>query len=159
MDTRIRMAVVGYGHFGRIHAEKIRESARAELVAIADVDGDRVDQAKSTLGVAGFTDYTDLLGKVDAVCIVVPTMAHCAVAEVFLRNDVDVLVEKPISESLDTAAPNCRSRKRTTTTFFRSDTSSDLPERSRYCASMSVGRSSSNRSGSRLSRPGEPMSM
>lgn len=97
------MAVVGYGHFGRIHAEKILTSDRADLVAIVDNDADRAADAERIHSVAGLTDCRELVGKVDAVCVVVPTVSHFEIAEWFLRNGVDVLVEKPITDNIDSA--------------------------------------------------------
>lgn len=104
MEKTLKMAVVGYGHFGRIHAQKIHGSDRADLVAVVDADADRAADARRTHGIDTYSDYRELLGKVDAVCVVVPTISHCQVAEEFLRHGVDVLVEKPITDSIDSAA-------------------------------------------------------
>ncbi len=98
------MAVVGYGHFGRFHAEKVVRSEFADLVAVADIDPDRASEAARTLRVRGVQDYRELLDAVDAVSVVVPTSAHYEVAEAFLRHGKDVLVEKPITDDPDTAA-------------------------------------------------------
>lgn len=99
----VAMAVVGYGHFGRIHADKIAQSRFANLVAVADVDPDRAAAAEGALGVKVVRDHRELLGTVQAVSIVVPTVAHYEIAEAFLRNGVDVLVEKPITDDPATA--------------------------------------------------------
>lgn len=99
----ISMAVVGHGQFGRTHADKVAQSANANLVAIAEIDADRAAEAGRARDVRVVQDYRELFGAVDAVSIVVPTLAHYEVAADFLRNGVDVLVEKPITDDPATA--------------------------------------------------------
>lgn len=98
------MAVVGVGHFGRIHAEKILRSPAAKLVAVADIDADRAAEVGRSLDVPSVADYSELLSAVDAVSVVVPTHAHYQVANDFLSHGADVLVEKPITDDPETAA-------------------------------------------------------
>ena len=109
---QVAMAVIGYGHFGRYHAEKVAASNFADLVAVVDADAERAATAAGTLGVAGVQDYRELLGKVDAVSVVVPTVAHYEVAEAFLNSGADVLVEKPITDDPATAAKLVETAKR-----------------------------------------------
>ena len=73
MDAPISMAVVGVGYFGRFHAEKISRLPRAKLVAVADIDAKRASEMGNLFGVDAVTDYRDLLGKIDAVSVAVPT--------------------------------------------------------------------------------------
>lgn len=103
MDAPISMAVVGVGYFGRIHAEKISRLPQARLAAVADVDAKRAAEIGSQFGVDAVTDYRDLLGKVDAVSVVVPTSEHYQVASAFLEHGADVLVEKPMTSDLESA--------------------------------------------------------
>lgn len=113
MNQPVRMAVVGVGHFGRIHAAKVSQTPGAQLVAVADLDGGRAAEVASELGVAAVTDIAELYDKVDAVNVAVATRAHAAVASEFLRRGIHVLVEKPITPDIasaraliDTAAQN-----------------------------------------------------
>ncbi len=99
----LRTAVIGVGYLGRFHAQKYRELAGSELVAVADNVPEAAQKVAAELGVAAVTDYRELLNRVDAVSIVVPTPLHFAVAEAFLEHDVHVLVEKPITETLEQA--------------------------------------------------------
>ncbi len=103
MDTPISMAVVGVGYFGRFHAEKISQLPRAKLVAVADTDAKRAAETGNLFGVDAVTDYRDLLGKIDAVSVVVPTSEHYQVASAFLEHGADVLVEKPITRDSESA--------------------------------------------------------
>ncbi len=103
MRKKIRAAVVGVGYLGRFHAEKYAMLPDVELVAIVDIDPERGSQIALKLGTAGFSDYRDIFGKVDAVSIAVPTVYHHQVARDFLMNGVHVLLEKPITATLDEA--------------------------------------------------------
>ncbi len=95
-DT-IRTAVIGTGHFGLYHAQKLARIPGSELVAVADIDPDRASEVAGQLGVEAVTNPSDLIGRVDAVSVVVPTRKHFDVAAEFLKAGVRVMVEKPIT--------------------------------------------------------------
>jgi predicted dehydrogenase len=103
----VRLAVVGAGHMGRLHAAKIaaqaRETGELALVAVADVDLARAEQVAAAEGVRGVADYRALLGEVDAAVVAVPTVAHGEVVGAALDAGLDVLVEKPIAATLEEA--------------------------------------------------------
>ena len=96
--SKIRLAVVGAGQFGRNHCRVAREAERAELVRIVDIDRARAEEAASAHGGVPLTDARELAGQVDAAIVAVPTSAHEAVACALLEAGIDVLVEKPIAE-------------------------------------------------------------
>jgi predicted dehydrogenase len=73
------------------------------LVGVADVRPGRAEEIAGTLATRAFSDYGELLGEVDAVSIATPTTLHAEIGEQFLRAGAHVLVEKPISHSLDDA--------------------------------------------------------
>jgi predicted dehydrogenase len=100
---RIRTAVIGLGHFGRFHAEKYARLKQAELVAVVDADEARARDAAKALRCEALTDYRALFGRVDAVSVVVPTQFHYDVARACLEAGIHVLVEKPITETLEQA--------------------------------------------------------
>jgi len=99
----IRVGVVGVGHLGKYHAEKYALMKDVELVGVADVIHDRAQEVATQYGAQAFKDYQDLLGKVDAASIVVPTDLHFQVSLDFLQANVDLLIEKPITETLEQA--------------------------------------------------------
>jgi predicted dehydrogenase len=101
--TRLRCAVIGAGYLGRFHAQKYAGLADCQLVGIADPSSEARDRLKAELGVAGFADHRELLGRVDAVSIATPTVLHHAVARDFLEAGAHVLVEKPITATADEA--------------------------------------------------------
>ncbi len=102
-DGRLRCAVIGTGKMGRLHARKYAALPECELVAVVDRDGAVAAQAAAESGAEALTDYAPLLGCVDAVSIAVPTSLHHRVARDFLDAGAHVLVEKPITVTLEEA--------------------------------------------------------
>lgn len=96
LDKR-RVAVIGVGYLGKLHAEKYKKTENAELVGVADTSPARVKEIAALCNTQGYTDYKALFGKVDAVSIVTPTESHCKIGLDFLSRGVDVLMEKPIA--------------------------------------------------------------
>ncbi|MCU0598461.1 MAG: Gfo/Idh/MocA family oxidoreductase [Desulfobacterales bacterium] len=97
---KIRAGVVGIGYLGKFHAEKYAGLDNVELVGVADVNREQAREISEKLGTSVFYDYKDLFGKVDAVSIVVPTPLHFEICKAFLENDIDVLIEKPITTTV-----------------------------------------------------------
>jgi predicted dehydrogenase len=100
---RLRVAVVGVGYLGRFHAQKYASLPACELVAVADARADVGGAVASELDTRAVTDYHQLLGKVAAVSIVTPTASHFEIARAFLETGAHVLVEKPITETVEQA--------------------------------------------------------
>lgn len=100
---KIRTAVVGVGYLGKFHAEKYSFLPHSELIAVCDVNQQQGQEIAASHGVPALTDYRELIGKVDAVTIAVPTVLHYQVAKVFLENKVHVLLEKPIASTVHEA--------------------------------------------------------
>jgi predicted dehydrogenase len=96
-----RVAVVGAGAFGKNHARVVAESGRAELAYVVDANLRRAQEHAH--GAPITADYRDLIGKVDAAIIAVPTIAHAEVGCALLEADIDVLIEKPIASTLEEA--------------------------------------------------------
>jgi len=89
--------VIGTGYLGKFHAEKYASLADCELVAVVDINAEAAQRVAEKHAAQALTDYHALLGKVDAVSIVVPTTLHYQVAKDFLNNGAHILVEKPIT--------------------------------------------------------------
>ena len=108
-DSRFQIpktAVVGVGSLGQHHARNYAEIAQnggSEFVGVCDKHEENARLVGEKNNCAFFTDWTDLLNKVDAVSIVTPTETHCEIACAFLENGVNVLVEKPFAKTLDEA--------------------------------------------------------
>lgn len=97
---QVRVGVVGSGYLGRFHAEKYAALDGVALVGIVDVDPKKAQAVAAHCGTRAFNRHQELIGKIDAVSIVVPTPSHYAIARAFLENGVDVLVEKPMTTTL-----------------------------------------------------------
>ena len=100
---KIRAGVIGVGYLGQFHAEKYAGLPNVELSGIVEKDQARGEQIARKLNTAVFTDPSQLLGKVDAVSIVVPTILHYDIAKQFLDDGVHVLLEKPMTVTLEQA--------------------------------------------------------
>jgi predicted dehydrogenase len=103
MVAPVRVGVVGVGHLGQHHARVVASLPGARLVAVVDTDPGRRAEAAGRFGVPAHADHRELLGRVDAACVAVPTHHHRDVAAALLAGGVDVLVEKPIAESVEAA--------------------------------------------------------
>ncbi len=99
----LKMAVIGVGHFGQFHAEKISSLESADLVAIADPNKKQARRIARKQDTEAVTDFRELFGRIDAACIVVPTRHHYEVARECLENGIHVLIEKPITDNLGSA--------------------------------------------------------
>lgn len=104
MSAALRIAVVGVGHLGQHHARLLASMDGVRLVGIVDTKPGRAGEIASKLGVPSFTHLGELpLDGLDAVTIAVPTVSHLDVALPLIDAGVSVLVEKPLSSSLDDA--------------------------------------------------------
>jgi len=105
-ETKLRAAAIGVGSLGRHHARNYAELAREgriEFVGACDTNADTAAGIGAEHGSASFTDWRELLEKVDVVSIATPTETHCEIACAFLEKGVHTLVEKPIALTLDEA--------------------------------------------------------
>lgn len=100
---KIKCAVIGTGYLGKFHAEKYASLDDCELVAVVDINEEAAKSVAEKFGAQALTDYQPLLGEVDAVSIVVPTSLHHQVSRDFLNAGAHVLVEKPITVTVEEA--------------------------------------------------------
>jgi predicted dehydrogenase len=101
---KIRAAVIGAGYLGRFHAQKYAQLPDCELVGVVDTQEPAAIALATQLATRAYQDHHGLLGEVDAVSIATPTPTHCDIALDFLRSGAHVLVEKPITETVEQAA-------------------------------------------------------
>ncbi len=98
----IRVGVVGLGAMGQHHA-RLYSQLECQLVGVADADPARAQAIGEKYDTPYYSDYHDLLDKVEAVSIAVPTSLHAAVATEFLSRGIHCLVEKPIASTQEEA--------------------------------------------------------
>ncbi len=99
----IKVGVIGVGYLGRFHAQKYAALEGVSLVGVADINPQQAQQVAKECSCRSLTDYQELLQTVDAVSIVVPTTYHHRVASDCLDAGIDILLEKPMTVTLQEA--------------------------------------------------------
>lgn len=99
----VRVGVIGVGYLGRFHAQKYAALPEVTLAGVADPDQAQGKKVATECGCPAFNDYREMLPLVDAVSIAVPTSLHCRVAGECLDQGIDVLLEKPMTVTLEEA--------------------------------------------------------
>lgn len=100
---RLRVGVVGVGHLGEYHVQKYKSIPSVELVGIVDTNGQRACEIAERYKTRAYDSHDDILKRVDAVSLAVPTEAHFDLAKDILSRGVHLLIEKPITYTLQPA--------------------------------------------------------
>jgi predicted dehydrogenase len=100
MGAQLKIGVIGVGYLGRFHAQKYAGLPETELVGVADLNRERAEQVAQEFNAGAFSDYRELLPRVQAVSVAVPTSAHFAVVKDALAAGLPTLVEKPLTVSV-----------------------------------------------------------
>lgn len=95
--------MIGVGYLGRFHAQKYARIPGSRLVGVVDSREPIRQAVAAELDTRALADHRELLGEVDAVSIVTPTPAHFSIAREFLEAGAHVLVEKPVTETVEQA--------------------------------------------------------
>lgn len=96
---KLRVGVIGVGYLGQFHAEKYARMNDVDLVGVVDIDKNRAETVAEKVNTKAYIDHKALFGNVDAVSIAVPTPVHFVIAKDFLKKNIDILIEKPITET------------------------------------------------------------
>lgn len=99
----VRVAVVGVGYLGQHHARVYSELDNVELAGVVDKDLDRAKEVAARHSCKAYEDYKEILQASDALSIAVPTIYHHDIALDCLRAGKDLLIEKPITATLQQA--------------------------------------------------------
>jgi len=110
-NRKIKLGVIGVGHLGQYHVKNLVTLSDVELVGIVDTNSQRAQEIAHRYNVPVYPDYHDLVGKVDGVTIVVPTIYHHEVGKFFLEKGIHTLLEKPITSTLKEASELVRLSK------------------------------------------------
>jgi predicted dehydrogenase len=100
---KLRVGVIGVGRMGEYHIQKYKAMPMVELVGVADTNLHRCNELAALYGTNAFNGYHNLLDKVDAVSVAVPTETHFEVAKDVLSKGIHILLEKPITYELGPA--------------------------------------------------------
>lgn len=98
-----RLGVIGTGSLGYHHARLLRDVKAAGFKGFYESSADRAGSVSRELGIRAYPSIEELLADVDAVSVVVPTKAHFEVARMALRAGKHVLIEKPITATIEEA--------------------------------------------------------
>jgi UDP-N-acetylglucosamine 3-dehydrogenase len=103
----VKVAVVGAGSMGMNHLRVLRDFSeeQAQLTGIAEAHEPTLRRAMGRFHVAGFLDYRHLVEatRPDLVAVVVPTYLHFEVASYLLDQGINVLIEKPMTSTIEEA--------------------------------------------------------
>lgn len=102
-SPRLRVGVVGTGALGRHHVRILSNLDSAELVGAFDLDGERARLVCDEFGGRAFNDLESLAGEIDAAVVAAPTRDHAELGCRLLELGIHVMVEKPISRTLEEA--------------------------------------------------------
>jgi len=100
---KIKVGVVGVGHLGQHHLRIYSQLPEAELVGIYDIDLLKAKEKSEEFNTRYFEELDDLLEKTEAISLVVPTSFHFTLAEEIIKKGVNLLIEKPITQTVDQA--------------------------------------------------------
>ena len=100
MTARLPVGVIGVGALGQHHARHLAGFSDVRFAGVYDVDPTRAKKIAGELGTVAFGDMDELLGRVEAVTVAVPTPAHAEVGIRALKRGVPVLMEKPLAATL-----------------------------------------------------------
>lgn len=100
---KLKIAVIGVGHLGEYHVQKYKDLPNVDLVGVVDINKDRASEIARRYDTKAYWKHHDILGKVDAVSLAVPTETHYDVAKDILSGGIHLLIEKPITYHLEPA--------------------------------------------------------
>lgn len=100
---KTKVGVIGVGHLGEYHLQKYKAMPQVEVVGIMDIQRNRAEEMSRRYDAKAFRSYQELLKRVDCVSLAVPTEMHFQVAREVLQEGVHLLVEKPITYSVEHA--------------------------------------------------------
>ena len=102
-SSKIRVAVVGAGKMGTYHAKLLGRTPDVDLVAVCDTNVWKAQLTAWQSNTVAVRDYHDVLSRVDAVVVAVPTPMHHEVGHAALTAGAHVLIEKPLASSVEQA--------------------------------------------------------
>jgi predicted dehydrogenase len=95
--------VVGAGSFGKNHLRVIQNSRNADLAGVFDTNIAQAQEVATPLNCRVFSSLDELASNADAAVIATPTVTHSEIGCLLMERGLDVMVEKPISNTLEGA--------------------------------------------------------
>lgn len=104
MSEKIKLGLVGVGHMGQYHVNVATGLTNEyEVIGVYDSNPERATEIGNRFSTSSYTDLDQLIEKCDAITIAVPTVLHYEIAKKALSKGKHVLVEKPITETVEQA--------------------------------------------------------
>ncbi|MDH5466328.1 MAG: Gfo/Idh/MocA family oxidoreductase [Candidatus Aminicenantes bacterium] len=100
---KVRIGIIGVGYLGTQHARILSYLEEAELKGVADIDFKKAVEIGNRHGVEYFENFEDMLDEIDAAIVATPTSEHFSISMRLLNEGKSVLVEKPITETVEQA--------------------------------------------------------
>jgi len=107
MSEKVKVGVIGVGHMGRLHLRKLLALPEAEVVGAVEPSPEKREALRSEFPVKFYENTSEILFDSDAVILATPTATHFSLAKQAMAAGVDVLVEKPATETLEEAEELC----------------------------------------------------
>jgi predicted dehydrogenase len=108
----VRVAVVGAGHLGGYHAQKIKSIAEANLVGVFDTDLAKSQALAQKIDCQIFKNQQEVINNVDAIMLASSTSSHYAIAKEYLTQGKHVFVEKPMTTTVEQGKELCEIAKK-----------------------------------------------
>ncbi len=102
-SSSIRIGIIGTGAMGKNHLRVVHSIPEYRLTCAADIDTQILDSACEPYSISRYTNFKAMLDEVDGVMVSTPTIHHYEISRFFLENKKHVLVEKPITSTLEEA--------------------------------------------------------
>ena len=121
----VKVGVIGVGYLGQHHARIYSEIEGAELTALIDTDEEKTKPLAAKYNCKAYSDYKNIIDKLDAISIVTPTILHHKIAMDCIKAGKNLLIEKPITVSV-AEADELISEAGKRTAYFRSGMLRDI---------------------------------
>jgi len=99
----MNIGVLGVGHLGSIHCKLIKEIPEFNLIGFYDPNNENAEKAESNFKIKRYKSVDELIGAVDCLDIVTPTIFHFDAAQKAIKSGKHIFVEKPVTQSVDEA--------------------------------------------------------
>ena len=100
---KVRIGIIGVGYLGTQHARILSYLEGAELKGVADIDLKKSMIIGNRHGVSYYQNFVDMLEEIDAAIVAAPTSEHYSITEKLLKEGKSVLVEKPMTDTVEQA--------------------------------------------------------
>ena len=100
--NKLKIAVIGTGLVGSFHAETFFRNPNSELIAVCDIDKEKVIKIANRFKCKTYNEFESLINteKLDAISIATPEQIRIAPALLSIEKGLKILLEKPLGRNL-----------------------------------------------------------